>query len=301
MNNGSNQHILNITRLKETRIALIDSDDPAAFQKLLREYWLWHFNDALGDAARLLLTTELGWEKMPQTLIPPVGGLISPMGYALAHSDKQVRDAALQVLDATVRIPAGTALIGEDCAPLEVDAYEMSVYPVTNAQYQRFVVDTGREPPQNWTEGTYAENQGDHPVVWVTCEDAEAYATYVDGRLPTFPEWQYAARGADDRLFPWGYEIDKPRCNTAELGADDTTPVGTFLGGVSPFGCYDMVGNVWEWTGTPYDDAGNFRVACGGAWYYNHDYSTCTSYDFFSNGYAEFVIGCRIARDINRQ
>ena len=74
-----------------------------------------------------------------------------------------------------------------------------------------------------------------------------------------------------------------------------TTPVVSFRDGVSPFGCYDMVGNVWEWTDTPYDDERNFRVACGGAWYYNHDYSTCTSYDFFSNGYAEFVIGFRIA------
>lgn len=299
MNGSPIQNSLNITRPKETRIALAGSDEPEAFQKLLREYWHWHFNDTLSEAARLLLTIELGWEEMPQNLMPPVGELISPLGYALAHQDEQVRNAAMQVLDATVRIPAGTALIGEDCAPLEIDAYEMSVYPVTNAQYQRFVVDTGREPPQDWTDGTYPENRADHPVVWVTCEDAEAYTDYARGRLPTFPEWHYAARGVDDRLFPWGYEIDKPRCNTAELGAEGTTPVGTFRDGVSPFGCYDMVGNVWEWTGTPYDDARNFRVACGGAWYYNHDYSTCTSYDFFSHAYAEFVIGFRLARDID--
>ena len=76
--------------------------------------------------------------------------------------------------------------------------------------------------------------KGDHPVVWVNCEDAEEYAKYVGGRLPSFTEWQYAARGNDDRMFPWGYEIDKPRCNTVELGANDTTPVGAFKEGISP-------------------------------------------------------------------
>ena len=294
-NGVTTTNILNITRTKASRIALVESDTPDAFQKLLREYCQWHFDDSLCDAARLLLSTELGWEQMPQLTTPPVGEVISPLGYALAHADKGVREAALQVLDATVRIPAGTAFIGEECAPLAVDEFEMSVYPVTNAHYQRFIQETGYEPPQDWIDGTYPENRGDHPVVWVTYEEAEAYARYAGGRLPTFPEWQYAARGTDDRLFPWGYEIDKPRCNTTELGAEGTTPVGAFRDGVSPFGCYDMMGNVWEWTSTAYDEEENFRVACGGAWYYNHQYSTCTSYDFFSTNYAEFVIGFRIA------
>ena len=75
-------------------------------------------------------------------------------------------------------------------------------------------------PPQDWIDGNYPANRGDHPVVWVTCEDAEAYARYVGGRLQTFEEWQYAARGADDRLFPWGYEIDKPRCKPLNLGQE---------------------------------------------------------------------------------
>jgi formylglycine-generating enzyme required for sulfatase activity len=162
--------------------------------------------------------------------------------------------------------------------------------------------------------------------------DAEAYATWADCRLPTFEEWQRAVRADDERPFPWGNEIDKPRCNTAELGVGGTTPIGTFpegvslfgcyttpVGtfpeGVSPFGCYDMLGNVWEWTSTWYDDdddmLGNvwewtstwyddddpqFRVVRGGAWYYNHEHSTSTSYDFFSKEYTEFVIGFRVAR-----
>jgi hypothetical protein len=293
--------LLNVTKPKASRIALIESDSPDAFQQLLRDYWTWHYNDSLCDAVKLLISTELGWEQVPQLTTPPIGEVISPLGYALAHTDKEVRDAALQALDATISIPAGTALIGEECTALEIDEFEIGVYPATNAQYLRFIQETGYNPPKDWLENPQLSYEiyslkGDHPIVWVSCEDAEAYANYVNGRLPTFAEWQYAARGNDDRLFPWGYEIDKPRCNTAELGAEGTTPVGAFKDGKSPFGCYDMLGNVWEWTDTPYDDKEAFRVACGGAWYYNHDYSTCTSFDFFSTNYAEFVIGFRIAR-----
>lgn len=293
--------LLDVKKPKASRIALTESDSPDAFQQLLRDYWTWHYDDSLYDAVKLLLSTDLGWENGPHLLTPPVGEVISSLGSALAHTEKEVRAAALQILDITVCVPAGPALIGEECTPLEIDEFEIGVYPVTNAQYYQFVQETGYTPPKEWegrAELSYESYalKGDHPVVWVSCEDAEAYANYVSGRLPSFAEWQSAARGTDDRLFPWGYEIDTPRCNTAELGADGTTPVGAFKDGTSPFGCYDMVGNVWEWTNTPYDEEETFRVACGGAWYYSHDYSTCTSFDFFSTNYAEFVIGFRIAR-----
>ncbi len=293
--------LLDVKKPEASRIALIESGTPDAFQQLLRDYWTWHYNDSVHDAGKLLLGTDLGWERVPQLTTPPVGEVISPLGYALTHVETEVRKAALQVLDITVYVPAGTALIGEEGTPLEIEEFEIGVYPVTNAQYYRFVKETGYKPPTEWQDRNELSYEGyalkgDHPVVWVSCEDAEAYANYVGGRLPSFAEWQYAARGTDDRLFPWGYEIDKPRCNTTELGAEGTTPVGAFKDGISPFGCYDMIGNVWEWTSTPYDDEKAFRVACGGAWYYNHDYSTCTSFDFFSTNYAEFVIGFRIAR-----
>lgn len=292
--------LLDVKKPKESRISLIECNTSKAFQQLLKDYWTWHYNDSLDDAIKLLLSLDLGWENVSQLITPPIGEIISPLGHALAHNEKVVCDAALQILDVTQSISAGTALIGEDSDALDIDAFQIGVYPITNAQYYRFIEDTGYPPPKDWKESQTISydiygQKGDHPVVWVSCEDAEEYAEYVGGRLPSFPEWQYAARGNDDRLFPWGYEIDKPRCNTVELGANDTTPVGAFKEGISPFGCYDMVGNVWEWTNTSYDNTESFRVACGGAWYYNHDYSTCTSYDFFSKNYAEFVLGFRIA------
>lgn len=290
------KNILKIARPGTLRSTLVANKTPDVFQKLHQDYWTWHLDDSLYDAARLLLSTDLGWETMLQLTVPPVGEVISPLGRALAHESTEIREAALRALNVMVDIPAGTARIGEEGLPLKMNGFSIGIYPVTNAQYQQFVQDTGHAPPRDWVDAVYPANRGDHPAVWVTYEDAEAYARYTDSRLPTFAEWQYAARGTDDRRFPWGSEIDKPRCNTAELGAGATTPVVSFSDGTSPFGCYDMVGNVWEWTSTAYDDEEKFRVACGGAWYYNHDSSTCISYDFFSHRYAEFVIGFRIAR-----
>ena len=285
------------TDRRKARVALAQSDDPEALQQLLNQYWIWHFEESLTEAARLLLATNLGWEQMRPLTTPPIGEVISPLGHALNHADQSVRDAAFQVLDNMVDIPAGEVLIGEELTPLWVEGFQMARYPVTNAQYQRFSQATGHRQPQAWEDGAYPEKKGDHPVVEVSCEDAEAYAGWADCRLPAFEEWERAVRGNDERLFPWGYEIDKPRCNTVELGAGGTTPVGAFPDGVSPFGCYDMLGNVWEWTSTWYDEEDpHFRVVRGGAWYYNHDYSTCTSYDFFSKEYTEFVVGFRIAR-----
>lgn len=293
--------LLDVKKPKDSRTTLLESNTSDSFQRLLKEYWTWHYNETLDDAIRLLLSKDLGWEDIPQLTNPPIGEVISPLGHALSHTDKEVRDAALQILDESISIDAGTALIGEACTSIEIDTFQIGVYPITNAQYLNFLQETSYAPPKEWIEHQplnyeiYGQ-KGDHPITWVSCEDAEEYAKFVGARLPSFTEWQYAARGADDRLFPWGYEIDMPRCNTIELGADSTTPVGAFHNGISPFGCYDMIGNVWEWTDTPYDEQEAFRVACGGAWYYNHEYSTCISYDFFSKDYAEFVIGFRIAR-----
>ena len=268
---------------REKRLNLAQRGDPDSLQQLLNQYWAWHFDDSLAEIARLLLRTDLNWEHTPRTLSPPVESLVSPLGYALDHEDAGIRDGALGILDSTVNVTAGKVLIGEELEPVQVDKYLIGRYPVTNAQYQRFIQETGHRTPKDWEAGTYPEQRGDHPVTWVNTEDAETYASWAGARLPCFEEWQRAVRGDDDRMFPWGNEIDNPRC--------------AFPNGVSTFGCYDMLGNVWEWTSTPYDDDDlNFRVVCGGAWYYNHDHSTCISYDFFSKDYTEFVLGFRIAK-----
>ncbi len=282
---------------RENRVNLAQCSDPSSLRQLLDQYWTWHYDDSLAEIARLLLKADLNWERTPRAYTPPVESLLSPLGYALDHEDMGIREGALRLLDSTVEVPSGEVLIGEELEPVQVDEFQIGRYPVTNAQYQRFIQGTGHRAPKGWEANAHAEGRGDHPVAWVDTNDAETYASWAGGRLPRFEEWQRAVRGDDDRLFPWGYEVDKPRCNTAELRAGDTTPVGAFPDGISPFGCYDMLGNVWEWTSTPFDDDDpNFRVVCGGAWYYNHDHSTCISFDFFSKDYTEFVVGFRIAK-----
>ena len=282
---------------REKRADLAQRADPDSLRQLLDRYWTWHFDESLAETARLLLAANLNWENTPRTLTPPVESLSSPLGLALDHEDEQIRNGALKILDGMIDVPAGETLIGEELQPVRVDEFRIGRYPVTNAQYRRFIRETGHRAPEGWEGGAYPEQRGDHPVTWVDTEDAEAYAGWAGARLPCFEEWGRAVRGEDDRLFPWGYEIDKPRCNTAELRAGSATPVGAFPDGISPFGCYDMLGNVWEWTSTWYDeDDPNFRVVRGGAWYYNHDHSACTSYDFFSKDYTEFVLGFRIAK-----
>jgi formylglycine-generating enzyme required for sulfatase activity len=96
--------------------------------------------------------------------------------------------------------------------------------------------------------------QPNHPVVHVNWYEAVAYCHWLSEqsgltvRLPSEPEWERAARGQEQRRFPWGGEFDATRCNTREGGVSGTTPVGLFSEGISPAGCHDMAGNVWEWT-----------------------------------------------------
>ncbi|MAE18225.1 hypothetical protein CMK12_04685 [Candidatus Poribacteria bacterium] len=279
--------------------------DLASFQQILDRYWPWHYEPEMAQSAKRLLAVDLKWEKV-EPFVKATGGLttqqrISPLGIALSQSNRELRSAAFHILDSVVKIPAGEVLLGQDLTPLPVEEFRLGRYPVTNAQYHRFIEATGTPPPANRQnsdvepDNWFPPNDGDHPVTGVKCTDAEAYATWAGGRLPSFEEWERAARGNDGRTFPWGDEIDKPRCNTAEAGVGTTTPIGMFPEGVSPFGCYDLLGNVWEWSSTWYDDDQQFRVVRGGSWYYNHEHATCTSYDFFSQDYAEFVIGFRLA------
>ena len=114
----------------------------------------------------------------------------------------------------------------------------------------------------------------EHPVVYVDLDDARAYAAWAGKRLPTEEEWQYAAEGQDRSRYPWGSAIRPDVCNAGERGG--TTPVRAFPKGRSPFGCYDMCGNTWEWTESERSEGrtrfamirgGSFYEARGAHWY----------------------------------
>jgi toxoflavin biosynthesis protein ToxD len=142
---------------------------------------------------------------------------------------------------------------------VELSEYSIGKYPVTNREYQFFVKDGGAAP-QGWDDGQYPPERGDHPVVNVSWEVAQAYCKWLGEKtkkyfgLPTEAQWEKAARGTDGRVYPWGDEFDKTKANIDETGIGDTSPVGQFAPqGDSPYGCVDMAGNVWEWCADWFD------------------------------------------------
>ncbi|HXR48332.1 MAG TPA: SUMF1/EgtB/PvdO family nonheme iron enzyme [Candidatus Limnocylindrales bacterium] len=150
--------------------------------------------------------------------------------------------------------------------------FAMDETPVTNAQFAGFLVASRYRPrhPENflkhWPDGRLPSDKEDHPVVYVDLEDARAYASWAGKRLPTEDEWQYAAQGLDGRKYPWGGHWEAGRCNDGTTGS--TTPVKAFPSGRSPFGCYDLCGNVWEWTESERTDGRTrFCIIRGGAFF----------------------------------
>lgn len=146
-----------------------------------------------------------------------------------------------------VKVPAGKFLYGEDKEESETGEFYIDQYPVTNAEYKKFVEATGHTDPASWRNHTWPEGKENHPVVEVNWHSAAAYAEWAGKRLPADEEWGKAARGTDGRTWPWGDDWDIKKCN---VFSDGTTPVGRYSPeGDSPYGAADMAGNVWEWIG----------------------------------------------------
>lgn len=147
-------------------------------------------------------------------------------------------------------VPASAFLAGNANASIWLPAFYIDIYPTTNGEYARFVEATGHEPPAHWAKELWQPAWADHPVVFVSQRDALAYANWAGKALPSSNQWEKAARGCRGDLYPWGNQAMAHRCNARESGNGETTPVDHYLGGVSPYGVYDLSGNVWEWTKT---------------------------------------------------
>jgi len=144
----------------------------------------------------------------------------------------------------------GRELFGKDM-PLRTGAYQIGKYPVTNAQYKVFIYENPSYPvPSYWDASTraYPEGKDNHPVCYVSFDDAQKFCKWGGYRLPTDAEWEKAARGTDGRTFPWGEDWhDGVYANTEEAGIADTTPVDKYPKGASPYSVMDMCGNISEW------------------------------------------------------
>jgi formylglycine-generating enzyme required for sulfatase activity len=177
-----------------------------------------------------------------------------------------------------ILIPARDFLMGDEKHSVHVDAFYIDKYPVTNAEYAKFVEATGHPPPPNWEEkgGTYPPDMANHPVVFVNWFDAQDYAAWAGKRLLTETEWEKAARGTDGRVYPWGDWFDKAMCNASEAGIGGTTPVGKYSPfGDSPYRVCDMAGNVWEWTATDWTPGSSSKVQRGGSFVNRGSYARC--------------------------
>lgn len=156
--------------------------------------------------------------------------------------------------DGMVRVPAGPFKFGTRGQEVTLGEFWIDLTPVTNKQFSAFVQATGRRNPNHWGPDGYADEEADHPVVFVTFADAEAYAKWAGKLLPTPAQLEKAARGADGRKYPWGDGVGLRTGNTREAGIGRPTPVEAYPRGRSPFGCFDLDGNVLHWTRGPYDE-----------------------------------------------
>jgi gamma-glutamyl hercynylcysteine S-oxide synthase len=154
---------------------------------------------------------------------------------------------------------------------IKIDSFLVDKFPVTNAQYYDFLLNSGYRPRdttrylRNWAGGMYRQGQDKYPVVYLSFEDMQAYAKWAGKRLPTQAEWQLAAQGHDKRKWPWGDEFHGTNCNNS---FERPTPVDAFNKGQSPYGVFDMVGNVWQMTNDMYFNGTDyFTVIRGGSFY----------------------------------
>jgi formylglycine-generating enzyme required for sulfatase activity len=166
-----------------------------------------------------------------------------------------------------VTIPKGEFLFGEDKAVKNIPAFQIAKFPVTNQQYKHFLEATPQFPaPSHWKERGYPIGKDRHPVIGVSLYDAVAFCEWMGCRLPSEEEWERAARGDDGRTYPWGEDwVDGKYCNNWNAQIGGTTPVDKYPDGISAYNVWDMLGNVWEWTASPYQ--GPFmHVLRGGSW-----------------------------------
>jgi formylglycine-generating enzyme required for sulfatase activity/class 3 adenylate cyclase len=184
-----------------------------------------------------------------------------------------------------VVIPAGEFIMGEggEQHELFLPDYQLGKYPVTNAEYERFIDAGGYQDKSWWTEAGWQEigqnqneprfwqdarfNKPNQPAIGLSWYECVTYCQWLSAktgqlfRLPTEAEWEKGSRGVDGRVYPWGNEFEDSRVNAraGEQQVSTSTSVGIYPTGVSPFGLFDCAGNVWEWCATrwkkpfPYD------------------------------------------------
>lgn len=281
---------------------------------------------------------EPGFGQALLDLLDPLTDVVDPQSGLPSRVRHRVDGAEMCL------VPAGWFVRGVDggesneqpAREIWIDAFYIDLHPVTNARYRQFLTyveatddhaqcysaehlsSVTRElnhRPRLWARGVrgFSEDRlsrfgaDELPVVTVTWYDAYAFAAWSGKLLPTEAQWEKAARGPDERRFPWGDLWDPDRLN-CDLKLDGTTNVGAYPDGKSPYGVHDLLGNVWEWCLDRYDRRGYVngpvrnpcgpsdgidRVCRGGAWNYVREYATSTARHAFGPSEAYEFIGFR--------
>lgn len=248
--------------------------------------------------------------------------------------DEVEQMAAIEVPGGMVAVPAGEFLMGSDprkdraAGPQEfpqhqvyLAAFEIDRYEVSNVEYLRFVLATGMEWPQFWRAQPFPEKMATHPVINVSWQEADAYCRWAGKRLPTEAEWEKAARGEDGRIFPWGNEpAGWIKSNIAHSGSKrgvkypPLANVNRYDRGVSPYGVYQMAGNVSEWVADWFDPEyyrkgddhnpqgptrGEDKVFRGGSWNEDPEVARSAGRNAGSVEHRSYLLGFRCAKDVH--
>lgn len=219
-----------------------------------------------------------------------------------------------------VYVPGGEFTMGNDTGDeYERPAHRVMVKPffvdlneVTCEQYSEFVKATGHKLPVGWRI-TFPQGAGRQPVTGVDWYDANDYAHWANKRLPTEEEWEFAARGTDGRIYPWGNEWRSNAANAGDSNAGQFTNVGSYPEGKSPFGVMDMIGNAWEWTSSElrlypgsqisHPSSGERKIIRGASWVKDNPPDWTATYRGFalpSGGKDYGKVGFRCAQDVAR-
>ena len=292
---------------------------PSPTVRFTLDGWGIHVEQGSSQVEEIVIPDNRKVDRTPEISVPVT--VISAEEIQIPLKETTGNDGAPMVL-----VPAGEFTMGsndgdEDEKPLhtvDLDAFYIDQYEVTVEGYQRFLTQTRRATPDYW-EHVSLRRDAQKPVVGIDWDDAQAYCQWAEKRLPTEAEWEKAARGTDQRTYPWGES--KPNSRTANFGkgknwdvvyAEALKAVGSYERGRSPYKAYDMAGNVWEWVADWYDQnyygnsptknpqgplSGAEKVLRGGSWYNDPSYLRSATRYWIYPSERLATLGVRCAQD----
>lgn len=298
-------------------------------------YWYWRVAEGIPKTPmvswKALLSEDQIWKVI--AFVHTFSHKGKPSQHTEFKAESQPKKVTIKDPAPMVLVPAGEFIMGSNegnadekpAHQVYLDAYYIDKHEVTIGQYGEFLDVNSFDPPPLWT--TMAQpSYENRPVVNVDWKDASNYCKWAGKRLPTEAEWEKAARGTDGRIYPWGN--DPPSPTRANFGKERDkwnnhealVPVGQMKEGKSPYGVYDLAGNVWEWVNDWYDPdyyaaspsrnpqgpiSGKFKVIRGGSWDLaperlrsaQRDLNVPTTTDYDSPAYRNFNSGFRCAKN----